>query len=56
MHQYLVSTALDERERQRLLRIAQPHASAFVTAVPSEEDGRDTILKPRVFRIAERQC
>ena len=35
-----------------MLRVAQPHASAFVTAVPSEEDGRDTILKPLVFRTA----
>ena len=42
----------NDREAQRLRRCAQPHASGFVTAVPSEEDGRDTILKPRNFRIA----
>jgi hypothetical protein len=52
MHAYLVSVAPDDREAQRLRRCAQPHASGFITAVPSEEDGRDTILKPRNFRIA----
>jgi hypothetical protein len=52
MHKHLVDTAPDEREKQRLLRVAQPHAGAFVTAVPSNEDGNDTLLKPRVFRTA----
>ena len=52
MHKYLVDTAPNDREKQRLLRVAQPHASAFVTAVPSDEDGPDTILRPRVFRTA----
>ena len=52
MHAYLVSMAPNNREAQRLRRCAQPHASGFITAVPSEEDGRDTILKPRNFRIA----
>jgi len=51
MHQYLVDSCTDDREKQRLLRVAQPHASAFVTAVPSNEDG-NTILRPRVFRTA----
>jgi len=49
---HLVDTAPDDREKQRLLRVAQPHAGAFVTAVPSEEDGKGTILKPRVYRVA----
>jgi len=31
-----------------LLKITQ----AFVTAVPSQEDGKDTILRPRVYRVA----
>ena len=51
-HALLVSTAPNEREAQRLRRCAQPHANGFITAVPSEEDGRDTLLKPRVFRTA----
>jgi hypothetical protein len=51
-HALLVSKAPNEREAQRLRRCAQPHANGFITAVPSEEDGRDTLLKPRVFRTA----
>src|SRR5690348_14630980 len=52
VHAWLVSKAPSDREAQRLRRCAQPHASGFITALPSEEDGRDTILKPRNFRIA----
>jgi hypothetical protein len=52
VHAWLVSNAPNDREAQRLRRCAQPHASNFITALPSEEDGRDTILKPRNFRIA----
>jgi hypothetical protein len=52
VHAQLVSEAPSERERQRLLRVAQPHAGAFVTAVPLEEDGKGTLMKPRVFSIA----
>src|SRR4051794_1902979 len=48
-HARLVSK---DREAQRLRRCAQPLASGSITALPSEEDGRDTILKPRNFRIA----
>ena len=51
-HAVLVSPAPNEREAQRLRRCAQPHANGFITAVPSEEDGRDTLLQPRVFRTA----
>ena len=47
-----MSIAPNDREIQRLRRCAQPHASCFVTAVPSEEDGRDTIMKPKNFRMA----
>ena len=43
MHRHLVSIAPNDREVQRLLRVAQPHAGAFVTAVPSEEDGSYTL-------------
>ena len=47
-----MDNAPTERERQRLLRVAQPHAAGFLTAVPSEDDGNDTILRPRNFQIA----
>jgi hypothetical protein len=50
-HAQLVKDAPSERERQRLLRVAQKHAGAFVTAVPSE-DGKGTIMKPRNFSVA----
>ena len=33
-------------------RAAQPHACGFITAVPSDEDGKDTLLRPRNFQIA----
>ena len=52
MHKHLVDSAPNEREKQRLLRVARPHAGSFVTAVPSEEDGQDCLLKPRLYRIA----
>ena len=51
MHAYLVDNA-DERGAQRLRRAAQPHACGFITAVPSDEDGKDTLLRPRNFQIA----
>src|SRR4051794_27844988 len=52
VHAYLVDSAPSEREKQRLLRVAQPHAGAFVTAVPSAGDGEDTVGRPRLFRGA----
>ena len=52
MHKYLVDSAPDEREKQRLLRVARPHAGSYITAVPSEEDGQDCLMRPRLFRIA----
>ena len=51
MHKYLVDQA-DTRGAQRLRRAAQPHACGFITAVPSDEDGKDTLLRPRIFRTA----
>jgi hypothetical protein len=50
MHAYLVDNS-HERGAQRLRRAAQPHACGFITAVPSDEDGKDTLLRPRNFRI-----
>jgi hypothetical protein len=52
VHAYLVDTAPTEREKQRLLRVAQPHAGAFVTALPSQEEDKDTIMRPRIYRTA----
>ena len=51
MHDFLVDQAPNEREKQRLRRVAQPHACGYITAVPSDEDGKDTLLRPRLFRI-----
>ena len=52
MHKYLVDSAPNEREAQRLRRLAKPRAGAFVTAVPSEDDGPQAVMRPRVFRVA----
>lgn len=52
MHKYLVDSAVDEREKQRLLRVVRPHAGSFVTATPSAVDGQDCLLKPRLYRVA----
>src|SRR4051812_47234465 len=41
MLNHLVDHAPNDREVQRLLRSSQPHACGFLTAVPSDEDGRD---------------
>ena len=51
MHAYLVDKS-DARGAQRLRRSAQLHACGFITAVPSDEDGKDTLLRPRNFQIA----
>ena len=42
----------DKREVQRLKRCAQPHASGFITAVPSHDDGKDATMRPQLFRTA----
>ena len=52
--QYLMDQALTERDLQRLLRVSQPHAGAFVTAVPSDVDGYHAIMRPRNFCAAIR--
>ena len=52
IHARLVAEAPTQRERQRLLRIIQPHAGSFITAVPSNEDGTDTVMRPENFRTA----
>ena len=52
IHADLVSRAMTRREKKRLERITEPHAGAWVTAVPSNDDGIDTVMKPQVFRTA----
>lgn len=32
--------------------MTEPHAGAWVTAVPACDDGMDTVMKPQVFRTA----
>ena len=51
MHAFLVDQS-DTRGVQRLTRVAQPHACGFITAVPSVEDGYETLLRPNIFRTA----
>ena len=46
---YLQDIAPTERDKQRLLRLAQDHASGWLTALPSNQDGSDTIMRPRNF-------
>ena len=55
VHAAMVREAVQEgrlRDAQRLRRVAQPHASGFITALPSQHDGYDTVLKPKTFRTA----
>ena len=54
IHASLILAARDDRERQRLKRLAQDHCSGWVTAVPSTVDGFDTVLRPRNFEVAVR--
>src|SRR4028118_1922898 len=51
MHAYLVDNA-NTRGAQRLRRAAQPHVCGFITAVPSDEDGKDCLMRPRNLQIA----
>jgi hypothetical protein len=51
MHAYLIDQA-DTQGAQRLRRAAQSHACGFITAAPSDEGGKDTLLRPRNFQIA----
>ena len=48
----LIASAPTPLDRQRLNRVSQPHAGAWVTAVPSSVDGPDTLIRPRAFRVA----
>src|SRR4029079_9410628 len=48
----LGSFSSSPRERQRLNRVSQPHAGAWITAVPSSLDGPDALIRPLAFRVA----
>jgi len=48
----LKAAAATQRERQRLKRLDAKHANSWITAFPSALDGRDTIMEPKVFRVA----
>ena len=47
IHKKLMETASDQRERQRLRRLTEPHAGSWITAVPSNEDGYETFPSRR---------
>ena len=49
MHKYLVDQA-DTRGAQRLRRAASPHACGFITAVPSDEDGKQLCYALESFK------
>ena len=51
-HKRLSEGAPTARERKRLIRVCEPHAGAFVTALPCTDDGNDTVMKPQLFRTA----
>ena len=51
----LMITHSDVREAQRLRRLDSIHANAWITALPSTIDGKDTVMSPVSFRIAVRR-
>ena len=50
----LISRA-DRRETQRLRRLDVPHANAWISALPSAVDGKDTVMAPRVYLTCVRR-
>ena len=48
----LIEEAPNPRERQRLTRLKCEHSGAWVCAVPSTQDGNDTVMRPRNFQVA----
>jgi hypothetical protein len=52
IYEGLLAGAVSARERQRLRRVVEPHAGAFLTAVPSDEDGSECVMDPANFRVA----
>ena len=51
----LSSSAACLRESRRIDRLSSPHACSWVTALPSSNDGSDTIMEPKVFRTSVRR-
>jgi len=48
----LMITQSNERDAQRLRRLDSAHANAWITALPSTVDGKDTVMNPISFRLA----
>ena len=48
----LIEEAPNQRERQRLTRLKCEHSGAWVCAIPSNQDGNDTVMRPRNFQVA----
>src|SRR5689334_11125964 len=44
--------APNQRERQRLTRLKCEHSGAWVCATPANQDGNDTVMRPRNFQVA----
>jgi len=53
IHRSLLERA-DRRGRKRLDRLLEPHAGAFVTAVPSTE--YETVMRPQVLPFGSPCC
>src|SRR6185312_9720487 len=53
---YLLTICFRKTPRLTLPLFSQPHACGFITAVPSDEDGKETLLRPRNFQIAVAHC
>jgi hypothetical protein len=50
----LIARASD-RDAQRLRRADVAHANAWISALPSSLDGKDTVMSPRVYLTAVRR-
>lgn len=44
-----------QRDAQRLRRLDFPHANAWISALPSLVDGKDTVMSPRVYLTSVRR-
>ena len=47
----LIAEAPNPREQRRLQRLQCEHAGAWVTAVPSTLDGKDTVMRPAISKL-----
>src|SRR4051812_43024834 len=42
-------TRANQRDVQRLRRLDVDHANAWISAMPTYADGKDTVMRPRVY-------